>query len=93
MSALNRLCIEALLDDDRETLSKLPGIVKLALGSVCPQCSSADVQWSGREEDDAFCETCEEWFSPSDKATEAYEAARLDREFRLQKPSLRRRKR
>lgn len=85
MSALNRLTIEALLDNDQETLSKLPGIVKIALGSICPQCGGTDVQWNGRDDWDAFCETCEESFSPSEKATEAFEEVVLDRQFRSPK--------
>ena len=90
MSALDRLTINALLDNDQRTLSRLPGIVQIALGKVCPNCGGTDVQWTMRQEDDAFCETCEEWYSVTEKTTEAYDDVRWD--YLDRKASSRRRK-
>jgi len=73
--ALNTLCIEALMDDDKVILAKLPNITWISLGAVCPDCGGRNVE-TNCDGSEAQCADCENYYDTGERAVEAYEEVR-----------------
>lgn len=69
---LDSLAVGYLLDNNQKALKTLLEVNKIALALVCPLCGNEDRDTivTNGEGDEAFCEACDEYYGPGEKAAD-----------------------